>query len=203
MKRAMPEQVRTFIAVLIPAEIRREIAVVQEGFVKVAPEVKWVAEDNYHVTMKFLGNVATDKLDGITDAIARAVEGIEEFDIEVNGAGAFPNPGRPRVVWIGVTSGHDQLAEIAKRIDKELEKLGFESEGRPFKSHITIGRVKDDRDGRALGPVMKETEVGRLGSVHVSYIALMKSELRREGPIYSVLSEIPLREAGGEKGING
>ena len=195
--------VRTFIAVLISGELKRRIALVQEEFKKLAPEVKWVAEDNFHVTLKFLGNVKDDRLASISKVVAKAVEGAKPFEFEIGGAGAFPSARRPRVVWVGLTTGKDSLAELARRVDKELEKLGFPREDRPFKSHITIGRVKDDRTTGELGRALEEADVGRLGSVHVDSVAVMKSDLKRDGPIYSVLSEIPLRGAGGEKDANG
>jgi 2'-5' RNA ligase len=199
----MAEDIRIFIAILISDGLKRRIGLVQEEFKKMAPEVKWVAEDNFHVTMKFLGNVASDRLGNISSALTEAIKGVEPFDVEIGGVGAFPNPGRPRTIWVDVTVGGEILAELAKRVDNALEKLGFPREDRPFKSHITIGRLKDDRGARDLGPALRESKVGSLGSVRIDSVAVMRSELRREGPIYSKLSEIPLRKAGGEKDVNG
>ena len=188
--------VRTFIAVLISEELKRRIALVQEEFKKVAPEVKWVAEENFHVTLKFLGNVNAGSLGRISEAVAAAANGIEPFEIEVGGVGAFPSSRRPRVIWVGVTAGKQELVELAGRVDKQLEKLGFAREDRPFKSHITIGRVKEGQGVENLVPALERAQVGYLGTVHVGSIALMKSDLRRDGPVYSVLSEISLGRGG-------
>ncbi|MEN6519666.1 MAG: RNA 2',3'-cyclic phosphodiesterase [Armatimonadota bacterium] len=186
----MPDAIRTFVAVLISDSLKRRISLVQEEFKKVAPKVKWVANENYHITIKFLGGVRCDRIEAVLQAVGSAVEGIEPFDIEIGEAGAFPNPGRPKTVWVGVTSGCEMLAGIAGRVDEALEKLGFEKETRPFRSHITIGRVKDDCDAKELGPALKNAEIGQLGSFKVESVAVMKSDLRREGPVYSVVREI-------------
>lgn len=194
-----PPQFRIFVAVLISRDVKRRIALVQEEFKKVSPEVKWVAEENFHVTLKFLGSVESGRVDQISEAIAAAAADVEPFDIEIRGAGAFPSPTRPRTVWVGVTSGQKELAELAGQIEKQMEKLGFPREDKPFRDHITIGRVKEGRCARELAPALQEAEAGRMGIVRVDSVYVMKSELRREGPIYSVLSEVRLRETGGEK----
>lgn len=193
-----PQPIRTFIAVLISEDIKRRIGLVEEEFKKLAPEVKWVAEENLHVTLKFLGNVPAERLERIAAALGEALSCVEPFEIEVADVGAFPSAGIPRTVWVGVTSGQEELADVARRVEKALEKLGFPREDRPFTCHITIGRVKDGRGARELAPALQEAEVGRLGSVLVGSVAVMRSDLRREGPIYSTLSEIHL--LGGKGG---
>jgi len=199
----MSEQIRTFVAVLISDELKRKIAIVQEEFKQCAPEVKWVAEENFHVTLKFLGGTEKGLIGSISEALAKAVEGVEPFTLAVGGVGAFPSPDRPRTVWVGVSEGSNELAELAKRVETSLEKLGFAREDKPFRAHITIGRVKDGRGTKELGPALKESDSGEFGSFKVGSIAVMKSELRRGGPIYSVLQEIPLKGSEEGKDANG
>lgn len=190
--------VRAFIAVLISDDLKRRIALVQEEFKKVAPEVKWVSEENFHITLKFLGDVEADRLAAIPAMLSDSLADVEEFDIGIGGVGAFPNHGRPRTVWVGVTDGRERLAEVAQQVEEQLAGLGFHKEDRSFSAHLTIGRVKDGRGADALTSALQKADVGSMGTVRVKSVAVMKSELRREGPIYSVLSEIPLRSAGGE-----
>ncbi|MBI2844150.1 MAG: RNA 2',3'-cyclic phosphodiesterase [Armatimonadetes bacterium] len=190
------ESVRTFVAVLISEDLKRRIALIQEEFKKVAPEVKWVGEGNFHITVKFLGNVEREKLDRIAGALSDALSGLEPFEVEIGGAGAFPSATRPRVVWVGVTSGAEQLRDVASRVENGLGKLGLPPEDKSFKAHITIGRVKDGRRVEGLDKALKTAEVGDLGSAQVDSVALMKSDLRREGPVYSVISEVRLLKNG-------
>lgn len=194
----MPEEMRTFVAILISEGLRQKIASVQDELIKAAPAVKWVAQDNFHITVKFLGGVESSRIDTVIKAIAEAVEEIKPFEIEIGGVGAFPSPNRPKTVWVGVTKESGMLAEVAKLVEDALEKLGFERENRPFRSHITVGRVKDDRDARELGPAIKNAEAEQLGPLMVNSVAVMKSDLRREGPVYSALKEIFLKKPEGE-----
>ncbi len=185
--------VRTFVAVLIADEIRRNIAEVQEPLKKLAPDVKWVAPDNFHVTLKFLGNVREDDLQGVYDAAEEASGAFPPFDLSFAGLGAFPNPRRARVVWVGIDKGRDQLVELASAMDSKLAKLGFPKEEREFKSHITIGRVKEpSRSLERLASGIEDVDASDLGSQRVTSIAVMKSELRPGGPIYSPLKVIAL-----------
>jgi 2'-5' RNA ligase len=151
-----------------------------------------VAWENFHVTLKFLGDTEAGRLSRISDALAESLAGVEPFDLEIVGAGAFPSAGRPRTVWVGVTSGKEQLVDVAERVEDSLENQGFSREDRPFSAHVTIGRLRDDRGARRLSPALRDTAVGHLGTVRVGSVALMRSDLRPQGPVYSVLAEIPL-----------
>jgi RNA 2',3'-cyclic 3'-phosphodiesterase len=184
--------VRTFIAVLLRTDLKNKISVVQKQFIKAAPEVKWVDEENFHVTLKFLGDVDTERLGEICAALESAVSEEEAFSMQVACAGAFPSLSRPRVVWIGLQTGVERLSQIAAKIESELERVGFPKEERRFSAHVTIGRVRPDRPFGALAKAIEEAEVGEIGEARVDSIAVMKSDLCREGPVYSVLKEIRL-----------
>ncbi|MDO8683588.1 MAG: RNA 2',3'-cyclic phosphodiesterase [Armatimonadota bacterium] len=187
--------IRTFIAVLLTAELRSKIGQIQDRFRKAAPEVKWVAEDNFHVTMKFLGNIDEARLESIYAALERAVaDGPEPFSVNISDAGAFPNVRRPQTIWVGLREGTENLAALAGNIESELDKIGFPKEGRKFSSHITIGRVKYLNNINALAEALQSAEVGEIGVFDVRSITVMKSDLRREGPVYSVQKEIPLNQ---------
>jgi RNA 2',3'-cyclic 3'-phosphodiesterase len=179
--------VRTFVAVLLAHDLKEEISKVQEQVKKLAPDVKWVAPENFHVTMKFLGNVREDDLPAVFASADETVRRFEPFEMSVSGLGAFPNARNARVVWVGLEEGRQQLSEIARAVDEDLDVLGFEREDKPFKAHITIGRVKESRflDGLAKG--IGEVRAENLGVQNVSEIVIMKSDLLRGGPVYSPL----------------
>lgn len=191
--------VRTFIAVLLTDELKSRISTVQDQFKDLAPEVKWVARENLHVTLKFLGDVDSGRIEAVCSAMASAVEGVEAFSMGVSGVGAFPNPRRPRTVWVGLDSGAESLAEVAQRVDSALAGLGFPKEDRKFTGHVTIGRVKDERRIGSLPEALLAAKSTEFGAVDVAGITVMKSDLRREGPVYTVIKEIPLdRPQGGD-----
>jgi len=180
--------IRTFVAVCLDAELRSGISVIQERVKKLAPNVKWVAPDNFHVTMKFLGNVRRDRLSVVQAAMDEVAGSLAAFDLTVSGMGVFPTPRRPRVIWVGVEEGRDQLVALAKAVEDRLVRAGFEKEEKPFRSHITIGRVKESKPVEGLVEGLGEIESGGVGVQRVDSITVMESVLRPGGPEYKPLS---------------
>jgi 2'-5' RNA ligase len=185
-------QLRLFVAVLLSDALRNSIARAQDQFKKASGGVKWVAPENLHVTLKFLGGVDEERLDDINTALSASVEGFQTFDLKLAGAGAFPGLSRPQTIWIAAKEGTEHLRRLAESVESRLEAVGFPKEERKFKAHITIGRAKDLKDARSLSDVIKNYENEEFGSQTVDRIALMKSDLRKEGPIYSALREFML-----------
>ena len=186
------EKIRTFIAIEIPLAIRTEIAKFQEQLKQEQAPISWVKPNNIHITIKFLGDVDENKIDDIALAIQTATTEIKPFSIEIGGAGAFPNYKKPRVIWIGAKSEHDLLKELAKQIDIQVHKLGFEKETRDFKAHLTLGRVKSLNDIDGVISELKQRQDFSGGSFIASEIILMKSELHPAGSIYTPMRKIPL-----------
>ena len=179
--------VRTFVAVSLADELRKRVSEVQEQVKKLAPDVKWVARDNLHVTLKFLGDVREDALGGVFSAVEEAAGASAPFELSISGLGAFPNARNARVVWVGIEQGREQLVALASAVDAKLSKLGFPKEEREFKSHITIGRVKTSRLLDDLARGIGEIDAADVGSQVVSSVVVMQSDLRPDGPIYTPL----------------
>jgi len=182
---------------LLTADLRSRISAIQEQFRQAAPEVKWVAEENLHITMKFLGGVDESRVDSISDALAGAITGTEPFSVTVSGVGAFPNVRRPRTIWVGVSAGAGRLAAVADNVESAMARMGFPKEERRFSAHITIGRVRPEQKVDALSDALQSADVGELGTVDVPGVALMKSDLQPKGPIYSILKDIPFSPSQG------
>lgn len=182
---------RTFVAVLIDEHIRESISRVQNEVKKLAPDVKWVAPENLHVTLKFLGDVQEDALPEVFSAVEKAAGSVRSFELAMSGLGAFPNPQRARVVWVGAEKGREELIELAAAVEAELVSTGFAREEKPFKAHVTIGRIRD-RAPRGLAEALTQVEADALGSQRVSGVVVMSSDLRPGGPVYSVMKDVPL-----------
>lgn len=180
---------RCFAAVPIPAVYQRKLQELVETLEKGVPAVKWVAEGNFHVTLKFIGEVEGEKVPLIAEKLEEAAKGIPPLEISLDGIGTFPPRGRPRVIWVGLKERGGNLRPLAVGVDTHLKDLGFPRETREFSPHLTIGRVKSsrpeiDRKGLAKNfctPVFRVPE-----------IVLYRSVLRREGPLYSVIKKFPL-----------
>lgn len=152
--------------------------------------VKWVERDNLHVTLKFLGQVADQKVDDVCSKIEEATATLEPFELEIAGVGAFPSKRRPSVIWIGTQGGSEELKETSRLVEDSLEQIGFRKEGKAFHGHITIGRMRKGVHGRQVGELLSQADLGTIGSFQVDSVSVMKSELRPSGPVYSVLKRI-------------
>ncbi len=186
----MPRRMRTFIAVALDPPIRRNLAVVQRRLEQVAANVKWVEEENIHLTLKFLGPVDERALYDVCRSVQQVAAEHEPFEMTVEGLGAFPHQRRPRVLWAGVSAGSAELVELAEHIDLALERLGWGREQRRFTPHITIGRFR--RASTDMEPALADYEQWQAGTQYVSRIEVMESELSGSGPRYSVLSHAEL-----------
>jgi 2'-5' RNA ligase len=190
------EQVRCFIAIELPDGVKRGLRELQSRLKadSQAP-VKWVDPDNIHLTLKFLGNVATDRMDEITAALTQAVQGTTYLSLEVKELGVFPNPRRVQIVWVGVSGEVEKLARLQQRIESGLRMLGFPPEGRRFTPHLTLARLRDratPEERARLGQLIADTEFEAAPSFIVDSVNLMKSQLTPEGPIYTRLSSAAL-----------
>lgn len=156
-------------------------------------DLKVVAPENIHLTLKFLGNVEDAQAEPILEAIEEACEGVDPFTMTLKGMGTFPPRGPPRVVWIGL-EGADPLVQIAQALEDSLEDVGFARERRAFSPHVTLARARSPGGARnqELIELVKDNRDARFGTQDVQEIRLMRSELRPTGPIYSVVGAVPL-----------
>jgi 2'-5' RNA ligase len=153
----------------------------------VAAGIAWVAADNLHVTLKFLGEVEDGRVDPVLEALRAAVAASEPFDLDVRGLGAFPSPGRPRVLWAGIDRGAQALAAVAGRVEAALTRLGFAPEGRPFAAHVTLGRVREPRRDPALAAALVAGARRDFGTVRADCITLVRSQLSPRGARHTVV----------------
>jgi RNA 2',3'-cyclic 3'-phosphodiesterase len=191
----MKSTLRTFVAVEMDEAIRRAAARWIEEFRTAAADVNWVKPQNMHLTVKFLGDVASDKIPQVCDTVARAVADIQPFELEIRGVGAFPNVKRPRNVWLGVGAGEERLADLAERIDAALKKIGFPREARGFHGHLTLGRIRHPSPGLStLARLLPSNGTAGVaaGVVAVEEVVVFSSQLSRAGPTYEALSRAPL-----------
>ncbi len=190
------EQIRSFIAIELPVELKREISRLQEQLKagSRAP-VRWVSPENIHLTLKFLGDIDAAVIDDIKDALQEAVWGISAIRLGAEGLGVFPNNTRVQVIWVGLSGEIDRLQKLQQSIDKELAKLGFPAEKRGFSPHLTIARLRDRANANErqdMGRLVENTRFQSSLDFSVTSIHLMKSQLTREGPIYSRLGSVNL-----------
>ena len=190
------EQLRAFIAIELPVGLRKAIARIQNKIKEDGPSpVKWVNPENIHLTLKFLGNIDENIIGKVSGAMKEAVPGILPLHLELGGLGVFPDLRRVQIIWIGLNGDLERLSRLQKRIDANSVSLGFRAESRPFKPHLTLARVRDraaSDDRQSLGQLITSNQFKEDYSFNVDSIELIKSQLTREGAIYSIISSVNL-----------
>lgn len=182
---------RAFIAVEIPPEIHQAIEK-QTAPLRAALNkslIRWVPTKNIHLTLKFLGDVSPTNVDMLAQMLNVEVGQHQIFEMNFRGLGAFPNPKRPRVIWIGIQAPAG-LEALQHGIEAAAATLGYPPEKRPFSPHLTIGRVKQKIGSAGMQKIrttLEETQVGSLGTARVTAIHLFKSDLQPTGAVYTRL----------------
>lgn len=175
---------RLFIAVTLSEEVRRGIWTATERLRGTGLPVRWVEPAGLHLTLKFLGEVDDDRRDEIAQGVETATRGARPFQLPVSGFGAFPSVERPRVIWVGC-EGVPALELLQHHVEREMERLGFAVEGRPFRPHVTLGRAKQDGSParfRGLPSIMDG--LAYEGDTPVRSLELMESRLGPDGAAY-------------------
>jgi len=184
--------VRLFVAINLPPEVRRLAYEAAAPLREAAPAARWTAEANLHLTLKFLGEVADPAMAEVMERVRGVAARHPEIPLELGGFGAFPNFRRPRIVWVEVAPD-PRLELLHHDVEVACASLGFEVDGRPFRPHVTLGRVKPAAppgELRALAAAARGVEVS--ATCMVPTIELMRSELSAGGSRYSVLAALPL-----------
>lgn len=178
---------RVFVAIEIPENIK-EVFAQLTALKSHLQGVNIVQKENFHITLKFLGEVKESLITEINQALKEVANEFASFSLKITYPGVFPDIKNLRIIWIG-TENTDTLKRLAKRIDEQMYLLGFQREEREFKSHITLARVKNTKNGNYFFEkiVRKFSEESPHLQFQVKDFVLMKSTLTPKGSIYSVL----------------
>lgn len=184
---------RTFIAVELSAAVQRRAADLVERLRVSGARVSWVAPQNMHLTLKFLGDQSDEEIAEVCRAVGPAIQDMESFEFLCFGAGAFPANQRPRTLWIGVREGTAELQALQDRVEAALAPFGYPREHRQFRPHLTLGRVRAGNVGLdELARLLAQAADWQAGCVAVDDVVVFSSLLQRDGPRYEVLARFPL-----------
>ena len=190
----MSDTIRTFIAIKLPEKILPSVKQIRNGFKSQGIRAKWVKVENIHITIKFLGDIKITDVGKIIRSITLAAKKSKPITLSVKGAGVFPRVKRPRVIWAGITGEVSALFDLQNRVEENLEAIGFPKEPRPFKGHLTIGRIKGETDAKKLVNAMEQFKGFESESFMADHIFLIKSELKQSGAVYTDLSSAFLKD---------
>ena len=193
---------RLFIAIELNAEVRQGLAALQGELKRQLPAkaVRWTNPEGIHLTLKFLGDTAEDRVPAIAEGMTAAAAAFDPFEVPVAGLGCFPNPHKARVLWVGASEFPRALAGLQRAIDLQMSRLDFPRETRAFSPHLTLGRVNDrisTDERRTLSDLLSKPQADVLGTIAVTETVLFKSDLRPSGAVYTALARARLGAAAG------
>jgi RNA 2',3'-cyclic 3'-phosphodiesterase len=192
------ETYRLFIAAELPPYVKAELANMQTRLRRANPPVTWIAPGAMHLTLRFLGETSTALIPDLHAAICAALEPYSAIALRLSGAGAFPNDRRPSVLWAGVGGAAAVLERAQAGIEAALVGLGLATEPKPFHPHLTLGRVRHEagqEQRRHLGDAIRALPPPPPLEWAVERVVLFRSELRREGPVYTEIADCRLQIA--------
>ena len=185
---------RTFVAILLPAAWLEYLGAVSRDLASRTGGLSWVRPENLHLTARFLGDLDEAAVLRARESVRSGAEGIPAPVAALGRLGGFPNLERPRVVWVGLAVGGDEVSAVARAVDEALRRDGFGPPDKPFRPHVTLARVREGARGlqairdAALPPSPEPAALDR--------VAVMKSDLHPTGSRYTALSEVRLRPPG-------
>ena len=183
---------RAFIAIDLADDIRVELAKLQNILSSSDSDVKWVEPSNIHITLKFLGNVNSFQIEKARESISIIARDFKPFQVSLSTLGVFPKLDYPRVIWVGIDKGREELISLNQKLEDAFEKAGFSKEERSYEPHLTVGRVRSGRNKERLKKIIKEHDFSSKAIMSVDKVTLYQSTLTSTGPIYTVLNEVRL-----------
>lgn len=188
----MTESIRTFVAIELPEEIKKNLMGVVEEFKELGVKASWTRPESLHLTLKFLGNTPVENVDPVKQVLNEAVEKFEPFRVSVKGLGGFPHESKVRVLWVGIGEGSEPVKQIAAEVEKSLIPFGVKEEKREYVPHLTLGRFRFPKKNREMENKINQETARSLGEWDVKKITFFKSTLHPKGAIYEVLHEAVL-----------
>lgn len=188
----MKANVRTFVAIELPENIRTDLRKLQHDFTSCRFGIRWVKPRNMHLTVKFLGYVDPVHVEDVGNVLAEIVGQTPMFELLPRGMGVFPNIRQPRILWTGIAGQVDALGYLHRSVENALDPLGFTAEKRFFTGHLTLGRIKKRIEPKRLADALRIHQGFASDPFAVERLVLFKSDLKQNGPVYTKLREMRL-----------
>jgi 2'-5' RNA ligase len=196
--RSMPETIRAFIAIEPPALLAAHLGRLQEKLKASGLKIGWVRPANIHLTVRFLGDIPAADVEKIRQALAEPLWQLAPVKISLKGLGTFPGGGRPRVVWAGTGEGREALGVLKQLVEERLAGCGYERETRPFRAHLTLGRIRGAVSSTALTQAIDAFGDFETPAETVDRVTFYKSDLKPQGAVYTRLAEFRLGAGAAE-----
>jgi RNA 2',3'-cyclic 3'-phosphodiesterase len=191
------DEFRSFIALEIPASLQKDFSHLINRLKTVFTlPVRWVQPGNIHLTLKFMGNISSSTYDSLKMQLKTIFEGFEPVPLTFTGLGFFPNIHNPKVLWVGMELPEELSARVSL-VEQLTRSLGVPPENRSFSPHLTLGRINGEgrsEDNHTMGKIISSVKCDLPSTMVSKYVTLFKSDLTRQGPIYSPLFRVELQK---------
>ena len=186
------DTLRAFIAIEMPALVADAVRRSQQALQHDGIHLRWVRPENVHLTLRFLGDISAADIPAVREAMERSVSRRQPFSLRISGIGVFPGLKHPKVMWLGLRGQVDLLDDLYRSLSTFLAEQGIPLEKRPFRGHLTIGRVKDRLDSENLGVALLRQALLETGDFVADSICLFKSDLTPRGAVYTPLVQMKM-----------
>ena len=187
------KNIRAFLAIEPPEDILQKISVLQEKLRReISDRISWTKPEGQHLTLKFFGDISQEDVSKICAAVQKRIVLETNLNLKVEKLGVFPDVRRPRVLWCGVSGDVERLSVLQKKIDSDLAAIGFPVEDRPFRAHLTLGRIKASHDLTGISTALTRHGTFAAGELICNELVLFQSKLSSQGAVYTKLAEFAL-----------
>jgi 2'-5' RNA ligase len=187
--------IRTFVAIPAPVTLQHAVEEVHAACQRLPVRWRWVQPSHLHVTLQFLGDVPGESVASLAQALDQAVSEPQAFTLRACALGCFPQPSRPRVLWMGLNDPEQALSRLFQRLATALAERGFSPEAHSFRPHLTLARIRQVPRGDQFSALLRIYDTHCFGTFPVDALCLFRSQLRPEGAQYTLLHTAPLRPA--------
>ncbi len=184
------KNIRAFLAIEPTEDVLQAVSRLQEKLKKeIKGKINWTRSQGNHITLKFFGNINLDDVENICAIMKKQVASVPTLSLNVEKIGAFPDVRRPRVLWLGTTGDIERLTTLQTQADIDFEGIGFPRETRPFRAHLTLGRIKIPQEIMGISEALHKYNDFIVGKFNCSEIILFQSKLTKQGAIYTKLEK--------------
>jgi 2'-5' RNA ligase len=187
------KNIRAFLAIDPPENILQAMSRLQEKLKReISGRISWTKPQGQHLTLKFFGDISTEDVKNICSAVQNRATSEQSLNLKIEKLGVFPGARRPLVIWCGVTDDVEKLSGLQKQLDSDFAGIGFPRENRPFRAHLTIGRIKDPSGLTGISEALTKYNAFAAGEFSCKELILFQSRLTPQGAIYTKLAEFAL-----------
>ena len=187
------KNIRAFLAIEPTEDIIQAMVRLQEKLKReISGRISWTRPQGQHLTLKFFGDISREDVHNISKAVQNRVASELFLNLKVEKLGVFPDARKPRVLWCGITGDVEKLSRLQKQLDSDFAEIGFPTEDRPFRAHLTLGRIKDSSALTGIREVLTKYSAFTAGEFTGRELALLQSELTPQGAVYTKLAVFPL-----------